>query len=97
VELYGRGMRLELDDPEALISATKGVSPAFIREILRKAALFAAEEDGDDLVVRDRHVKEALDELLVAGGLLSRSLLGAQTRVTDATGVADGTGVGNLT
>jgi hypothetical protein len=54
------------------------VSGAFIRELLRKAAVFAAEDDGEaGLVVRDRHVEEALTELLVAGGALTQSLLGA--------------------
>ncbi len=54
-------------------------SGAFIRELLRKAAVFAAEEDGagETLVVRDPHVEEALTELLVAGGVLTQSLLGA--------------------
>ncbi len=47
---------------------------------LRKAAVFAAEEDGaDPLVVRDRHLDEGLAELLIAGGPLTKSLLGATT------------------
>jgi hypothetical protein len=54
------------------------VSAAFIRELLRKAAVFAAEDGGaGELVVRDRHVHEALTELLVAGGALTQNLLGA--------------------
>jgi hypothetical protein len=78
LELYGRGLRVELTDPEGLVGRTAGVSAAFIRELLRKAAVFAAEEDGDgELVVRDRHIQEALTELLVAGGALTQSLLGA--------------------
>jgi hypothetical protein len=77
-ELFGCGLRVELDDWDRLISRTAGVSGAFIRELLRKAAVFAAEDDGGpDLVVRDRHVEEALAELLIAGGPLTQSLLGA--------------------
>jgi ATP-dependent 26S proteasome regulatory subunit len=78
LDLYGRGLRVELADREKVIARTAGVSAAFIRELLRKAAVFAAEEDGEgELIVRDRHVQEALTELLVVGGALTQSLLGA--------------------
>ncbi len=77
-ELFGRGLRVELADWDGVIGRTAGVSGAFIRELLRKAAVFAAEDDGTgELVVRDRHLGEALAELLIAGGPLTQSLLGA--------------------
>jgi len=76
--LYSRGLQLELTQWDHLIERTAGVSGAFIRELLRKATVFAAEEDGaGPLVVRDRHLEEALTELLIAGGPLTQSLLGA--------------------
>jgi hypothetical protein len=79
LDLYGRGLTLELADREKLIARTEGVSGAFIRELLRKAAVFAAEDGADGaLVVRDRHIDEALAELLVAGGALTQTLLGAR-------------------
>jgi hypothetical protein len=37
------------------LEQTEGVSAAFIRELMRKAALFAADE-GDELVVEDRYL-----------------------------------------
>jgi cell division protease FtsH len=78
LELYSRGLQLELKDPGRIIERMDGVSGAFIRELLRKAAVFAAEDDGEaPLVVQDRHIEEALGELLVAGGPLTQSLLGA--------------------
>lgn len=51
---------------------------------MRKAALFAAEdsgpdEDADSIVVEDRHVNEALYELVVEGGELTKQLLGASS------------------
>jgi cell division protease FtsH len=78
LELYGRGLTLKLSDLDRFVERTEGVSAAFIRELLRKAALFAAEEDGAaELTVADRHLDLALAELLVAGGRLTQSLLGA--------------------
>jgi hypothetical protein len=76
IELYGAGLTLQLTDPAGLVARTEGVSGAFIRELLRKAALLAADE-GDELVVTDRHVDGALHALVVEGGPLTRRLLGA--------------------
>jgi cell division protease FtsH len=77
-ELYGRGLNIQVSDWPALIERTAGVSGAFIRELLRKAAVFAAEDSANgELVVRDEHVLEGLTELVVAGGPLTQSLLGA--------------------
>jgi hypothetical protein len=76
-ELYGRGLTSEAVDWNGLVERTEGMSGAFIRELLRKAAVFAAEEAGDgELIVRQPHVEEALMELLVAGGPLTQGLLG---------------------
>jgi len=74
-ELYGEGLKLQLTDLPRFIERTEGASAAFIRELLRKAALFAA-DDGPDLCVHDRHLDEALHELVVLGGDLTKSLLG---------------------
>ncbi|HMQ33861.1 MAG TPA: hypothetical protein PKD53_24220 [Chloroflexaceae bacterium] len=60
------------------MAQTEGVSAAFMRELMRKAAVFAADE-GPELVVEDRHLREALHELVVEGGELTRRLLGAST------------------
>jgi cell division protease FtsH len=82
--LYSRGLQVEVADWDGLIERTAGVSGAFIRELLRKAAVLAAEEDGPALVVRDRHLEEALTELVIAGGALTQSLLGAAGRSAEA-------------
>jgi ATP-dependent 26S proteasome regulatory subunit len=84
-ELYSRGLQIEVSDWTALIDRTAGTSPAFIRELLRKAAVYAAEDDSDGaLVVREQHIDEALTELLVAGGPLTQSLLGAMPQKRSA-------------
>jgi cell division protease FtsH len=79
-ELYGKGLKVELTEPETWVRRTKGVSAAFIRELLRKAAVLAAEDDessnGRELTILDRHMEEAAAELLVAGGMLTKTLLG---------------------
>ena len=78
LDLYGVGLQLEISDYEKLIARMRGVSGAFIRELLRKAAVLAAEESTDEsLRVRDQHLEEALAELLITGGALTQSLLGA--------------------
>lgn len=80
-ELYGRGLTLEVENMPQFIARTQGASAAFIRELLRKAALFATGSGNGDLVVRDEHLDAALHELVVQGGELTRSLLGFQSRI----------------
>jgi ATPase family associated with various cellular activities (AAA) len=50
IRLYGEGLDLRLDDLDAVVERTDGVSAAFIKELLRKAALIAADaaEDAAD-------------------------------------------------
>jgi hypothetical protein len=87
-ELYGHGLTLGLDADglDRLVQRTEGVSPAFIRELLRKAALLAVlptggsgDEDGvmDTIAVTDQHLDQAMHELVLDGGELTRRLLGA--------------------
>ena len=66
---------------ENFVQRTEGASPAFIRELLRRAALFAAEEGGE-FVVEDRHLEEALRELVICGDELTKSLLGMRSPST---------------
>lgn len=80
IELYANGLTLEVEDLDALVRRSEGVSGAFIRELLRKAALLAIDDgDGDsDIVVRDEQLDEAFRELVIVGGDLTRALLGAR-------------------
>ncbi|CAA9488916.1 MAG: Cell division protein FtsH [uncultured Solirubrobacteraceae bacterium] len=78
LELYGEGLDLRLSGEEPLIAALEGSSPAFIRELLRRAALLAAEEHADGpLRVRAGHLEQALAELRQVGSDLTSTLLGA--------------------
>ncbi len=57
-----------------MIDQTAGVSPAYIKELLRKAALLAVVEGGGP-VVTDRQLQAAMAELN-EGGRLAQRLLG---------------------
>ncbi len=77
--LYGKGLNLANVNVERFVKRTDGASPAFIKELIRKSALNAAENacNGDDcLSLADAHFDEALRELTIGGGELSRQLLG---------------------
>ncbi len=90
--------RLVLDDTgvDAIVARTDGVTAAFLKELLRKAALLAAEADaaGADAAgaadgsgpirVRDGQLEKALDQLLAGRSELTRVLLGGQAAVTAA-------------
>ena len=76
LELYARGLTLRVDRLAVFVDRTAGASAAFMRELLRRAALIATDE-GTHGVVEERHLDEAMRELVVAGGPLTRSLLGA--------------------
>jgi ATP-dependent 26S proteasome regulatory subunit len=71
-DLYARGLTLDAVDFDALVARTDGASPAYIKELLRKAAVLAATQAGR---VSAAHFETALEELN-AGGQLAQRLLG---------------------
>jgi ATP-dependent 26S proteasome regulatory subunit len=74
-ELYSKGLTLEVNDLEDMVKRTDGVSSAFIRELLRKAALIAADQTPGSTatpVVADSHLKEALTAIVLEGGQLPK-------------------------
>lgn len=73
-ELYARGLPLAGPlDCSAFVERTEGVSPAFIKELLRKAALLAAEQGSE--TVGTEQMEAAMSEL-AEGGRLAERLLG---------------------
>ena len=78
--LYSKGLRSKLNDIDRIIESTEGASAAFIRELMRKAALFAADEK-EEIEIEDRHIDEALHELVIDGGELTKTLLGMGTKI----------------
>jgi hypothetical protein len=77
LDLYGAGVQLSLNGDDTLVAELEGTSPAFIRELVRRSALVAAEEsDNGALRVTADHLRDALAELQAAANDLTRSLLG---------------------
>jgi GNAT superfamily N-acetyltransferase len=85
LELYRGRLVLDLSDPEAVVKRTEGVTASFLKELLRRAALFAAEAAPADpaagngtapLHISDAHLDAALDQMLDVRGQLTRALLG---------------------
>jgi ATPase family associated with various cellular activities (AAA) len=74
VDLFCTGIGVRLKDRGAIVEATDGVSPAFLRELVRKATLLAASFGSAE--VTDEHFRQALD-LLERGGQITRTMLGA--------------------
>jgi hypothetical protein len=77
ITLYGEGLDLAAAD-DRLIADLDGVSPAFIRELLRRAALITAEESDGALRVTTDHLRRAYEELRTGADELTNTLLGAQ-------------------
>jgi hypothetical protein len=88
LHLYRGNLVLELAGPDTVITRTEGVTASFMKELLRRAALRAAEEDGGagagpaaggrPLRVTDTHLNAALDQLLDTRNELTRVLLGGR-------------------
>jgi hypothetical protein len=77
LELYGEGLQLALDEGDELVVELDGTSPAFIRELLRRGALVAADRSDDGpLRVGEDDLRQALAELRAGANELTRTLLG---------------------
>jgi ATP-dependent 26S proteasome regulatory subunit len=81
LELYGRGLALDGVDVAGLVERTEGATPAYIKELMRKAALHAAEA-GSGVTVRQEHIQAALDDL-AEGGRLAERILGFRPEPID--------------
>lgn len=77
IELYGRGLLLDVGDLAPFVERTDGVSPAFIKEWLRRAAALAADRAEGPIVVTEPELESALAELSETGTALARILASA--------------------
>lgn len=74
-ELYARELQISDELLETIVRRTKGVSAAFIKELMRRCAQFQIEVSAGN-VLAQAAVDSALEEMLFAGGVLNRRLLG---------------------
>lgn len=70
---------------EPLLDRTDGSSPAFIQELVRKAVMIALErgEKSSPLRIGDDDFREAMNEIVLFGGELTRRILGFMPSPTD--------------
>lgn len=74
IQRYARGLELRDIDEGDIIARTDGTTPAYIKELFRKAALLALTGNGDTMITQEI-LSAALDEL-ASGGDLARRLTG---------------------
>jgi ATP-dependent Clp protease adapter protein ClpS len=82
VQLYGRGLPLGDAVVSEAAQRTKGVSAAFIKELMRRIAQASIARDRGTTVESD-DISEALDDMLFAGGKLNVKLLGGAREMVD--------------
>jgi ATP-dependent Clp protease adapter protein ClpS len=75
VRLYGGGLKLSDKIVGEAVARTKGVSAAFIKELMRRTAQTSIMR-GDEEIVTSKDLAEALDDMLFTGGRLNVRLLG---------------------
>jgi ATPase family associated with various cellular activities (AAA) len=87
VKLYARGVQLSEQLTELIVRRTKGASPAFIKELMRRAAQFQF-EIGENGELKQSAVDNAIEEMVFSGGTLNLKLLGGSS--TDLSSASDG-------
>jgi ATP-dependent Clp protease adapter protein ClpS len=80
VQLYGRGLSLDDAVMGEAAQRTKGVSAAFIKELMRRVAQASIARDGGT-TVESGDISEALNDMLFAGGRLNIKLLGGAQKM----------------
>ena len=78
INLYSRGLELSGALLELTVRRTKGASPAFIKELMRRAAQFQFEMRSDGKL-QEAALDGALEEMVFSGGTLNLKLLGGSS------------------
>jgi AAA+ superfamily predicted ATPase len=82
IKLYSRGLEVPDAVMELIIRRTKGASPAFIKELMRRSAQFQLEL-GKDTVLQQLAVDGAVEEMVFVGGALNLKLLGGSVSLSN--------------
>ncbi len=85
VKLYSRGLQVPERLMEGVVRRTKGASPAFIKELMRRSAQFQLEL-GKDTDLDRAAVDAAIEEMVFIGGTLNLTLLGGAATELGAAG-----------
>jgi ATP-dependent 26S proteasome regulatory subunit len=86
IKLYARRVQLSEQLTELIVRRTKGASPAFIKELMRRAAQFQF-EIGETGELKQSAVDNAIEEMVFSGGTLNLKLLGGSS--TDLSSAPD--------
>ncbi len=78
VRLYARGLPGPDEVVECIVKKTNRASPAFIKELMRRAAQYLLDSERNGALELE-HVEAALDEILFSDGTLNVKLLGGIT------------------
>jgi ATP-dependent 26S proteasome regulatory subunit len=78
IDLYAVGLELRVQDLDGVVERLAGATPAHVKELLRKAAVLAAEDGDGPLVVEDRHLGAGLDELVTDIERIKQRLFAAE-------------------
>ncbi|MEP9385134.1 ATP-binding protein [Nocardioides sp. KR10-350] len=89
IELYRGRLDLDLSRLDGVLDRTEGVTASFLKELLRRAAVIAADRetgpvDGLPLHVSADDLDAAVDDLLDTRNQMTRTALGLRTGGTDA-------------
>jgi ATP-dependent Clp protease adapter protein ClpS len=84
VQLYGKGLQLDETLIDEAVRRTRGVSAAFIKELMRRTAQAGIGRDGGT-AIKLADLSEALDDMLFASGKLNIKLLGGARETAQAT------------
>ncbi|MGY2079860.1 AAA family ATPase [Modestobacter sp. SYSU DS0657] len=77
-DLYRGGLAVDTSGLDDVLARTEGVTASFLKELIRRAALFAADRTGQGAIaVSADDLAAALDELLDTRNAMTRNLLGA--------------------
>jgi hypothetical protein len=83
LEVLDRNLNVPAPLVDVIVHRTQGVSAAFIKELMRRAAQFQI-ESGTDTALQERPIDRALEDIVFAGGSLNLKLLGGATTSLDA-------------
>src|SRR5437867_848265 len=75
VKLYSNGLEVPETLMTVVVQRTKGTSPAFIKELMRRSAQCRV-EGGGDRILQQGAVDAAIEEMVFIGGSLNLALLG---------------------